>query len=62
MINFPIVIIIIIFIPQMSLQTNIKQVLSIIQKAITQVPLDKQSLLNNKVGRVVDKYQKILGH
>lgn len=43
----------------MSIKGNIKQVLSIIQKAISQTPLDKQPLLNNKVARVVDKYQKL---
>ena len=43
----------------MSLKPNIKKVLSIIQKAVGQAPLDKQPLLNNKVARVVDKYQKL---
>lgn len=43
----------------MSLRPNIKKVLSIIQKAVAQAPLDKQPLLNNKVARVVDKYQKL---
>ena len=43
----------------MSLKGNIKQVLSIIHEAVTQAPLDKQPLLNNKIARVVDKYQKI---
>ncbi len=43
----------------MSLKGNIKQVLAIIQKAVSQAPLDKQPLLNNKMARVVDKYQKI---
>ena len=43
----------------MSLKPNIKKVLSIIQKVVGQVPLDKQPLLNNKVARVVDKYQKL---
>lgn len=43
----------------MSLKTNIKHVLSIIQKAVGQAPLDKQPLLNNKIARVVDKYHKL---
>jgi hypothetical protein len=43
----------------MSLKPNIKRVLSIIQKAVGQAPLDKQPLLNNKVARVVDKHQKL---
>jgi hypothetical protein len=42
----------------MSLKPNIKQVIAIIQKAVTQTPLDKQPLLNNKIARVIDKYQK----
>jgi hypothetical protein len=43
----------------MSLKPNIKRVLTIIQKAVGQAPIDKQPLLNNKVARVVDKYHKL---
>jgi hypothetical protein len=42
----------------MSLRPNIKHVIGIIQKAVGQTPLDKQPLLNNKIARVIDKFQK----
>jgi hypothetical protein len=43
----------------MSLRPNIKGIIAIIQKAVAQAPVDKQPLLNNKITRVVDKYQRL---
>jgi hypothetical protein len=40
----------------MSLSNNIKRVLSILQKATTQIPLDKQPLISSKIARVIEKY------
>jgi len=37
----------------MSLKTNITRVMSILQKAINQAPLDKQPTLANKVQRII---------
>lgn len=43
----------------MSLTKNIKQVLTILDKAIKQTPLDKQTFLAHKVTRVVDKFSTL---
>lgn len=40
----------------MSLKPNIKQVLSIIKKALSQAPIDKQPFLTNKLARIMNKY------
>ena len=37
----------------MSLRPNIKQVLQILNKAISQTPLDKQPTLHHKVTKVI---------
>ena len=42
----------------MSLRPNIQRVLAILEKAVSQAPRDKQPLLNNKISRVVEKYEK----
>ena len=42
----------------MSLRPNITQVLGILRKAISQAPLDKQTMLTAKVERVVQNYER----
>lgn len=43
----------------MSLRPNIKQVLSLLSKAIKQTPLDKQPFLGHKLERVIEKYSQL---
>ena len=45
----------------MSLRPNIKQTLQILSKAITQTPLDKQPILENKIAKIIQKYSKSKG-
>ena len=43
----------------MSLSRNIKQILTLLDKAIKQTPLDKQTFLTHKVTRVVNKFSAL---
>lgn len=43
----------------MSMQSNIKRIMGVISKAISQAPLDKQPILNNKINRLLEKYTSV---